>query len=132
LKRIHGKIGKALLINIASERLISFLVEDFLDLGLVRSGNFRRIDKTFALQQPIKEVIDILSFKAQHKSIIINTNYGGVDPEKKVRCDERRLIQVLLNLLSNALKFTPVNGRIEICARILPKEGGSANILSEE
>ena len=130
MKRIHGKIGKALLINISSERLISFLVEDFLDLGLVRSGNFRRIDKTFALQQPIKEVIDILSFKAQHKSIIINTNYGGVDPEKKVRCDERRLIQVLLNLLSNALKFTPVDGRIEIHTRIV-REKGSADILSE-
>ena len=128
MKRIQGK---ALLINIASERLISFLVEDFLDLGMVRSGNFRRIDKTFALNQPFEEAIDILSFKAQHKSIIINANYGGVDPERKVRCDERRLIQVLLNLLSNALKFTPVNGHIEICARIV-REKGSADILSEE
>jgi signal transduction histidine kinase len=76
-------------------------------------------------------VIDILSFKAQHKSITINTNYGGIDPERKVRCDERRLIQVLLNLLSNALKFTPVDGHIEICAKLLSNKG-SANILSEE
>ena len=130
-KRIHRKIGQALLINISSERLISFLIEDFLDLGLVRSGNFRSVDKTFALQQPIKEVIDILSFKAQHKSIKINTHYTGVDPEKKVRCDERRLMQVLLNLLSNALKFTPADGRIEISARIV-RDRGSVDIYSEE
>ena len=50
LKRIRRKISEALLINISSERLISFLVEDFLDLGLVRAGKFRRVDKTFTLQ----------------------------------------------------------------------------------
>ena len=131
MKRIHRKIGQALLINISSERLISFLIEDFLDIGLVRSGNFRRVDKTFALQQPIKEVIDILSFKAQHKSITINTHYLGLSPDKMVRCDERRLMQVLLNILSNALKFTPADGRIEIRIRIVHGKG-SSSMLSEE
>ena len=76
-------------------------------------------------------MIDILSFKAQHKSITINAHYLGLDPEKKVRCDERRLMQVLLNLLSNALKFTPANGRIEIRVRIVRGKSKSG-ILSEE
>jgi hypothetical protein len=50
LKRIRRKINEALLINISSERLISFLVEDFLDLSLIRAGKFRQVDKNFTLQ----------------------------------------------------------------------------------
>ena len=119
LKRIRGKINEALMINVSSERLISFLVEDFLDLSLVRAGKFRRVDKNFTLQQPIKEVLEVLNFKATYKSVKIDTHYLGLDPEKRVRCDERRVMQVLLNLLSNALKFTKTNGRIEIQVRLL-------------
>ena len=60
LGRIRRKIGEALMINISSEKLITFLVEDFLDLAQVRSGKFRRVDKTFMLCEPIDEVISIL------------------------------------------------------------------------
>ena len=66
LSRIRRKLGEALLINISSEKLISFLIEDFLDLGQVRSGKFRRVDKTFKACDPIDEVIKILSLKAAH------------------------------------------------------------------
>lgn len=47
LRRIRRKVGEALHINISSEKLISFLVEDFLDLSQVRAGRFRRVNKTF-------------------------------------------------------------------------------------
>lgn len=80
LIRIRRKIGEALQINISSEKLISFLVEDFLDLGQLRTGRFRRVDKTFSVQEPIDEVISILSFKAAHKSISIDVNYTDIDP----------------------------------------------------
>jgi signal transduction histidine kinase len=63
------------MINIASEKLISLLIEDFLDLGQVRSGKFRRFDSNFAVSKPIEEVISILSFKAEHKMIQIETEY---------------------------------------------------------
>lgn len=80
LRRIRRSIGKALLINISSEKLISFLVEDFLDLGQLRAGRFRLVSKTFAVRQPVEEVISILSFKAAHKSINIETKYIDVEP----------------------------------------------------
>ena len=74
--------------------------------------------------------MDILSFKAAHKSVTINAHYLGFDPEKKVRCDERRVMQVLMNLLSNALKFTSTNGRIEIRVRLL--RGQNSAFLEQE
>ena len=57
----------------SSEKLISFLIEDFLDLSQLRNGKFRRLDTTFAINKPIEEVINILSFKAAHKMIRIET-----------------------------------------------------------
>lgn len=119
LTRMRRKIGGALLINISSEKLITFLVEDFLDLAQVRSGKFRRVDKNFRVCEPIEEVVGILSFKASHKNIDIKCTYDGLGPETRIRIDERRIMQVLLNLLSNAVKFTPTDGVIEIAVKLI-------------
>ena len=77
------------------------------------------MDSSFVISKPIEEVINILSFKAAHKMIRIETDYQDIEPDERLRCDERRLVQVMLNLVSNALKFTPTNGLITINARLI-------------
>jgi hypothetical protein len=69
LKSMRRKFNDSLNINEASERFLNFLIEDFLDLQQLRTNNFRRIDSTFEVSQPIKEVIRILSFKAKYNAI---------------------------------------------------------------
>ena len=64
---------EALNINVSSEKLVSFLVEDILDLSQVKSGKFRRVDSTFPVTELFEEVISILEFKAALKGIQIST-----------------------------------------------------------
>ena len=104
---IHMKMGIALDLSISSERLINYLVADFLDLGQLRADKFRQIERVFKISEPLDEVQSILQGKAIQKHIQISTSYLEIYSNSRVNCDADRLKQVLLNLLSNALKFTP-------------------------
>ena len=117
LSEIKSQVVEALAINISSEKLVSFLIEDFLDLAQVRTGNFRKIISTFEASQPFDEVVSILSYKAKHKRVGIEINFENLEPNELIRTDKRRIMQVMLNLLSNALKFTSNDGKIDINCR---------------
>ena len=117
LSEIKSQVVEALAINISSEKLVSFLIEDFLDLAQVRTGNFRKIISTFEASQPFDEVVSILSCKAKHKRVGIEINFENFEPNELIRTDKRRIMQVMLNLLSNALKFTSNDGKIDINCR---------------
>lgn len=119
LLRIQTKMLASYDLNVSGERLISFLVDDFLDLGQLRADQFRKTERTFQIKEPIEEIIDILRVKAAHKHIEVSTRYIDLESSTLVRCDARRVTQVLLNLLSNALKFTPANGQIQIKVRFI-------------
>ena len=103
------------------------MIEDFLDLQQLRSNNFRRINSTFEVCKPIKEVMEIISFKASHNAIKLEEIYELVNAQTKICFDERRLIQILLNLVSNAVKFTPTDGLITVKVRLI-----KANMVLEE
>jgi two-component system, sensor histidine kinase and response regulator len=119
LKGIHTKLINSLKINDTSERFLTIMIEDYLDLQQLRSNNFRRINSTFEVCKPVREVIEIISFKAKFMAIKIEESYEGLNAQTKISFDERRLIQILLNLVSNAVKFTPPNGRVLIKVRLI-------------
>ena len=68
------------------------MIEDFLDLQQLRSNNFRRINSIFEVCKPVKEVMEIMSFKAKHLAIKLEESYELMNPQTKIRFDERRLI----------------------------------------
>lgn len=71
------------------------------------------------MSQPFDEVVNILKFKAAHKQVQIAIEFSNLESTSLIRSDKRRLMQVILNLVSNALKFTPKNGRIDIRMRLI-------------
>ncbi len=92
------------------------LVEELLDFSRLKSGRMTFDVEEIDLRSMLRDVVE---------SIIPVAAANGLDldvspiPDVRVRGDSRRLEQVFLNLLGNALKFTPKGGRIAIAARAL-------------
>ncbi len=85
------------------------LINDILDLSKIESGKIELRREVFEAAPEIRGVVESISQAAGSKSISLEMNIDG-DPA--VDADRVRFREILLNLLSNALKFTPLGGRI--------------------
>ena len=102
------------LIDIAnknSERLI-LLVNDMLDIDKIASGKMQFDMRREFVAPIILSAIETNQPYADRFGVQIGTNAGDVDAQ--VRVDPARLQQVMSNLLSNAAKFSPVGGQVEV------------------
>lgn len=95
---------------ISTERLIN-LVNDMLNISRIESGKVEITPKAFDLKALVDDVYTEIAPKAAEKSLHIQV-LGTQLPE--VFADPDKVHQVLLNLLGNAMKFTPNNGVITI------------------
>jgi len=91
---------------------MSKLVGNLLDLSRIESGIRLKLSNISA-QVVVETVMNSLKPQANQKKIEINTNHVG-EPEIMVEADADLLTQCLYNLLDNAIKYTPINGRVEI------------------
>lgn len=73
------------------------------------------------MTEAINELIEIQEFKILMKSINVKVAYKGFE-NKFVKTDKKRLQQVLLNLYSNAVKFTDRNGKITILVELMREQ----------
>lgn len=91
-------------IKSASDSLL-FLVNDILDLSKIESGIIDYDNGVFSVQNVVEDVFNILSLKAKQKEIEFTFLLSDEVPNY-IFGDKNRLIQVLNNLLNNAIKFT--------------------------
>jgi signal transduction histidine kinase len=117
LKRtIHEEGNKTYLALIDNNLLrLTHLVSDMLDLTRIEAGKVNWHFEENDLSVLIREVIEILSFKAGEKSIALC--YPGSTPVW-VEMDLERIEQVLVNLIENAIKFSSPGTRVEIDTRV--------------
>jgi signal transduction histidine kinase len=99
-----------------SGRHLLSLINDILDLSKVEAGRMELELSEFDLRNVIDGSLALLRERASRKEIKLSRNVD--DTVGIVRADERKVKQVLLNLLSNALKFTPEGGRIAVRAAV--------------
>ena len=90
------------------------LISDFLDVSRLESGRIELRKEAVDLRHLINASLENYSLAAQEKSILLKDEIDQSLP--RVEADARRLDQVLSNLLSNALKFTPSGGQIVVGA----------------
>ncbi|MEM7549087.1 MAG: response regulator [Bacteroidota bacterium] len=115
----------------SSETLMSIL-NDILDLSKIEAGKMRLRKAPLSIKTLLEKIIALFLQKALSKSIKLEFNVNKEVPET-VKSDETRLIQVLSNLTSNAIKFTNEGGHIEIRVTLdEEKKRGKQKILKFE
>jgi PAS domain S-box-containing protein len=92
------------------------LINDILDLSKIEAGRLQLAIESVSIDGSFAEVIDTLRPLADRKSQSLVVNAA---PELNVRADSTRFKQILMNLLGNAIKFTPDGGKIELMAQKL-------------
>jgi signal transduction histidine kinase len=99
-----------------SGRHLLSLINDILDLSKIEAGRMELELSEFDLPNAIDNALILVRERASRQRIRLGST---IDPRlAKIDGDERKVRQVLLNLLSNALKFTPEGGRIDVHARL--------------
>ncbi|WP_286926571.1 MULTISPECIES: hybrid sensor histidine kinase/response regulator [Lysinibacillus] len=96
-------------------RSMSFTLNDILDYTRLKEGNLHLHKKVISIQGAVYGVFDMLRFITNGKQIHMNSTIAQSFPT--ILADEKRLIQILFNLLHNAIKYTDA-GSIEISAYI--------------
>ena len=89
------------------------IINDILDFNKIESGKLDIVKDYFELRNEIKYITELFSVKASEKNITISLNMHPDVPEI-CKTDSLRLKQILSNLFSNAIKFTPTGGNIEL------------------
>ena len=91
---------------------LRLLLNDLLDTTRLETGKLRIEPKATSLEGLIHDVVSMLSPAVTSKKIYLSTRIQpGLQP---VEIDESRIRQVLINLLTNALKYTPAGGKIAL------------------
>jgi two-component system, cell cycle sensor histidine kinase DivJ len=103
----------AKLINDSGRHLLS-VVNGILDMSKMESGNFELTPEPLAPAQAIRSCCDILVLKAQEAGVELKTRIAADLPE--ILADRRAFNQIMINLVSNAIKFTPRGGRVSVNA----------------
>jgi cell cycle sensor histidine kinase DivJ len=103
----------AQLINNSGYHLLS-VVNGILDMSKMESGNFEIAPGPLAPAQAIRNCCDLLVLKAQEAGVELKVRIAADLPE--IVADRRAVNQILINLISNAIKFTPRGGGVSVSA----------------
>ncbi|WP_325061955.1 HAMP domain-containing sensor histidine kinase [Vitreimonas sp.] len=119
-RQIFGEVGAryveyAGLIRRSGTHLLG-LVNDLLDLSKIEAGRFDLELETFDVRGVVEEVVRLSADSAEKKRIALSM----VTPEAPLlaHADARALKRILINTVSNAIKFTPEDGRVMVAAAV--------------
>jgi signal transduction histidine kinase len=113
---INDKQAEYLADILESGRHLLSLINDIFDLSKIEAGRMELEPTEFNLPDAIENTLTLVRERAHRHGIALGRM---VDERLGTICaDERKVKQVLLNLLSNALKFTPEGGRIDVAATV--------------
>lgn len=113
-------------ITLSSKHLLG-LINDVLDMSKIESGKLTLSMELISLREIMEGIVSIVQPQIYAKRQKFDVFINDISDEY-VYCDGTRLNQVLINLLSNALKFTPEGGRIDVILSQEPSPKGDGYI----
>ena len=104
----------------ASNHLLG-IINDILDMSKIDAGKFELSVAKFNFEKMLLRVVNIINFRVDEKRQKLTVR---LDPELPafLESDDQRLAQVITNLISNAVKFTPEEGSVDIEVRLLNRD----------
>ena len=113
----------------ASSHLL-VVINDVLDMSKIEAGKFDLSETDFGFERMIQKAINVTGFRMEEKKLkfelILDFNIPRV-----LTGDEQRLTQVIVNLLTNAIKFTPEQGSIHLKSHLAGEHNGICTIRIE-
>ncbi len=118
---MFGRMGDRRYVEYARDILASgqhllALINDILDMSKIEAGKLSLRAEAIDLPEAIADAVRLVRNRAEASGLLLVVDAPAVLPE--VAADARALKQVLLNLLSNAMKFTPTGGRVQVRAHV--------------
>jgi len=111
-------------INQSGRHLLS-IIDDILDLSKVEAGHAELIEAETTLDEIVAATRTLFGDRFERAELLLQVALPA--PPIRILADERKLTQALVNLLSNALKFTPPGGRVMLAAAV---DGGGSLAIS--
>lgn len=110
-------------ITASGEHLLA-LINDLLEMSKIEAGRFDLDEEDVAIAEMIVELIELVRFQANAKSIRLT--FDRTFGDAIIRVDIKAFRQILLNLLSNAVKFTNEGGKVAVA--VLPCTAGALSV----
>lgn len=122
-ERVKDCLGK---ITLSSRHLLG-LINDVLDMSKIESGKLTLNMNQISLREAMDSIVNIVQPQVKERQQHFDIFIQEIITEE-VHCDSVRLNQILINLLSNALKFTPEGGRINVYLQQEPSPVGDSYV----
>ena len=103
------------------------IINDILDFSKIEAGKMELDNRPFSLQQTVEAIISTIRFKAEEKGLELVLDMDPSIPPN-LQGDPLRINQILLNLISNAIKFTP-EGEVRVTIRLIDKLDHKARLF---
>ncbi len=105
------------IIQSSADRLAR-MIDNILNISRIEAGTVRINKEPVAVAVIVKEAVDVLRPQAEEKKLTLEAELSPV--VYRIHADRDLIAQALLNLISNAIKYTPEGGRVEV--RMIPQE----------
>jgi two-component system sensor histidine kinase/response regulator len=116
---LNPKQGEYVKDIIESGRHLLSLINDILDLAKIEAGKMEMELSTFSVATLLENSLAMVKEKCMKHGVALSLNIPEPVRNLLISADERKLKQIMFNLLSNAAKFTPNGGAITVGARLM-------------
>ena len=113
-------LNKGLNIIVDETERLSVMVEELLDFSRMQNGKIRLVSEEIDLLYILENVYDIYKQKAVNENINLSLSLDG-NTDIRIIGDKDRIRQVMINILDNAIKYTPEGGNISITVARIQK-----------